>query len=352
MLKIILLSVCILPAFVLAMIAMASGGDYSAYIRNEKLPVILKGFAGNIIRDGVFTDPDHTMDLSFFRVLRWKFSTNPQAEEKKKDPFTLNIIPSPEIFDMKKDMIVWLGHASFLVRIDGKTFLIDPVLADLPLNKRLCGLPVQTGDVKNIDYILVSHSHLDHLDSTTIKNGDFKNSRALIPLGMTKTIKNFNDSIVSEEAGWFQKYSTEEPEVYFLPARHWSRRSIFDFNETLWGSFIIKGKKKTIYFAGDSAYGTHFSQIAQIFRKIDIALMPVGAYKPAYIMKKNHMTPEEAVQASNDLGARQFIPMHYGTFDLSDEPPGEPLRFIREINDRKKLKARLKELNPGEIMYL
>jgi len=350
--KLILPLICIAPVIALVMIAMAFGGDYSVYIKNEKLPVILKDFTGNIFRDGTFIDPDHSMDISFFRVLRWRFSTNPQAEEKKNDPFKLNVVPSSGIFDMKEDMIVWLGHASFLLRIDGKTFLIDPVLDDLPLNKRLCGLPVQIGDVKNIDYLLVSHSHLDHLDSTTIKKSRLNNVKALIPIGMAETINDFNDSIVCEEAGWFQKYSTEGPEVYFLPARHWSRRSLLDFNEVLWGSFIIKGKKKVIYFAADSGYGSHFPQIAGLFPKIDITLMPIGAYKPPHIMKKNHINPEEAVQASNVLKAGTFIPMHYGTFDLSDEPAGEPLRLLMDINSRKGLKAKLKVLDPGEIMYL
>ncbi len=350
--KIILPLIIIVPVFALAIIAIASAGNYPAYLRNEKLPVILKGFNGNILKDGIFVDPEHTMDLSFFRVLKWRFSSNPQAEEKKKDAFRLNAIYSPGIFDMKEDMIVWLGHSSFLVRLDGKTFLIDPVLDDIPLNKRLCGLPVQISDVKNIDYVLISHAHLDHLDSTTIKKSNLRKAKALIPLGMSETIKDFNDQLECEEAGWFQKYSTGGPEVCFLPAKHWSRRSLTDFNKILWGSFVIKGKKKTIYFAADSGYGSHFSRISELFPGIDIAIMPIGAYKPPHIMKKNHMNPEEAVQASNTLRAKIFIPMHYGTFDLSDEPPGEPLKLLREINRRKELKAKMTILEPGEIMYL
>jgi L-ascorbate metabolism protein UlaG (beta-lactamase superfamily) len=332
---------------------MSNTSPLHTYENNKNLPFIKEGFSGNIINDGVFVDSDHVMDLSFGKILKWKLSSNPDSEEKKKDLFSLNVKKSPEIFSMKEDMIVWLGHASFFIRLDGKTFLIDPVLESITFNKRLSPCPVEISDVKNIDYLLISHAHLDHLDSSSIKKSSLNGTKALIPLRMGKKILDFNPGIEVEEAAWYQKYSTGNgPEVFFLPARHWSRRSLADTNEILWGSYIIKGKSKTIYFAGDSAYGSHFADIAKLFTKIDIALMPIGAYKPDYIMKSNHMSPEESAKASNDLKPKLFIPMHYGTFDLSDEPYGEPLQLIKKLADDKKLVSPLHIVEPGEIIRL
>ena len=323
------------------------------YVRNEKLPVVLEGYPGNILEGKVFRDPDHEMDLSFTRIIKWKlFSSNPQSKEKKNDPYRLGVIRSPQIFEMKEDMVVWLGQASFLIRIDGKTLLLDPVIGNTPFSKRLCDRSVETADIKGIDYLLVSHTHFDHLDAYTIRNSNLSGTKALLPLRMGKIVSGFNPSVTVEEAGWFQKYDTDGPEVYFLPARHWSRRSLSDTNKVLWGSYIIKGKNSTIYFAGDTAYGKHFAQIAKLFPKIDIALVPIGAYKPDYIMKQNHLSPDDAARASNDLKAKVFVPMHYGTFDLSDEPLGEPLRRIKEISAAKGLDAQLKIIQPGEILFL
>lgn len=320
------------------------------YVNNPSLPKIIPEYQGNLHRDGAFVDPDNDLKLSFFKVLSWRFSSKPQAEEKRNDPFKLNVSPAAGVFDMKDDMIVWLGHASFLIRINGKTILIDPVFDSVPFVKRISEAPVKPSDIRKCDYLLISHGHYDHLDKDTIAGADFKGTRALVPLKMGGELEKMNSALEIEEAGWYQKYSTNDGlEIYLLPARHWSRRAFGDTNEILWGSFIIKSGKKTIYFAGDSAYGAHYAKIAALFPDIDIALMPIGAYKPDYIMKTNHMTPQEAALASNDLKAKMFIPMHYGTFDLSDEPPGEPIRLIKESSANGELKAELKILEPGVI---
>jgi L-ascorbate metabolism protein UlaG (beta-lactamase superfamily) len=304
-----------------------------------------------MFRGGSFVDPESEFSSSFTRVLSWRFSTKPQAEEKKNDPFRLAVTPASKVFDEKADMIVWLGHSSFLIRLKGKTILIDPVFDSVPFVKRIAEAPVKPSDIRKCDYLLISHGHYDHLDRDTVSGADFRGTRALLPLRMGADVLKMNAALSVEEAGWFQKYSVNDGlEIYFLPARHWSRRSLGDTNEMLWGSYIIRGGGKTIYFAGDSGYGNHYAKIAALFPKIDIALMPIGAYKPDYIMKTNHLSPQEASLASNDLGAKVFIPMHYGTFDLSDEPPGEPIRFIKDIAANGGLKAKLVVAEPGKPM--
>ena len=123
-------------------------------------------------------------------------------------------------------------------------------------------------------------------------------------------------------------------EITYLPAAHWHRRGLTDLNQVLWGSFMIRVQDKLIYFAGDTAYAEHFETIEARFGPVDIALMPIGAYKPAYMMAKSHVNPHEAAKAANVLRAGHVVPMHYGTFDLSDEPASEPLRQLTEV-DRK-----------------
>jgi L-ascorbate metabolism protein UlaG (beta-lactamase superfamily) len=346
----IIISIIVVASF-LTCSTMTKKDSAPFYIGNPSLPKIVSEYQGNIFRDGAFVDPDNELrGISFSQILSWRFSSKPQADEKRNDPFKLKVTNAAGVFDSKDDMIVWLGHASFLIRIDGKTILIDPVFESVPFVKRISDAPVKPSDIKKCDYLLVSHGHYDHLDKDTIAGANLNGTRALLPLKMGDELKKMNGALEIEEAGWYQKYTVNDGlEIYLLPARHWSRRSFGDTNEMLWGSYIIKSKKKTIYFAGDSAYGAHYKKIAELFPKIDIALMPIGAYKPDYIMKTNHMSPQEAARASNDLHAKLFIPMHYGTFDLSDEPPGEPLRLIKKASADGELNAELKVMEPGVI---
>ncbi|MCP4670886.1 MAG: metal-dependent hydrolase, partial [Desulfobacula sp.] len=188
----------------------------------------------------------------------------------------------------------------------------------------------QLGDIKP-DYLLVSHGHFDHLDTDSIKH--FSGAKALIPLKMTDIIKKANPDIHCQEAGWYQQYDLNENfQITFLPAHHWHRRNSFDYNKVLWGSFLIKTKSTSIYFGGDSAYSNHFQDIGNLIGGVDIAILPIAAYAPRWFMKSSHINPEEALQAFKDLQAKRFIPMHFGTFDLSDEPMGEPAKLLSSLS--------------------
>jgi len=169
---------------------------------------------------------------------------------------------------------------------------------------------------------------------------------ALVPLELNAFFDK--KGIKNQQAGWYQKYKTKgKAEIYFMPAKHWNRRGALDFNKNLWGSFVVKVNNKTIYFAGDTAYGNHFKEINKLFGEIDYCLMPVGAYKPENIMKDTHMSPQEALKGFVDLQGKTFIPMHFGTYDLSDEPLGEPLRIL----ESEKENFNITVLNIGEILF-
>ncbi|HTH38555.1 MAG TPA: MBL fold metallo-hydrolase, partial [Pyrinomonadaceae bacterium] len=154
-------------------------------------------------------------------------------------------------------------------------------------------------------------------------------------------------------AGWFQQYDTGGPvKIYFVPVRHWSRRGLFDTNERLWGSFVIQCDAATIYFGGDSGYGRHYREIGELFPSIDYFLLGIGAYEPRWFMEPNHNNPGDVVKAFRDSGARALVPMHYGTFDLSDEPPGQPLKFLLNEAEATGVRDRVRVLAINEDLQI
>ncbi|WP_146106093.1 MBL fold metallo-hydrolase [Apibacter adventoris] len=321
------------------------------YRINPSLVCVNPNWKGNVFINGKFQNDTIPESAPLLEVLKWKFSKNPQKKEKKEENYRLTV-ESIDSFSDTKNKIIWLGHATFLIQLDGARIITDPVFGDIPTKKRKVQLPCNPDSLKNIDYLLVSHDHRDHFDKKSIEQLHLNNPfiQALAPLEAkrlfsTKKLKQ----IPLQEAGWYQEYNIEKDiRIVFLPAKHWGRRSLNDFNKTLWGSFLIIGKKTKVFFAGDSAYHPHiYKDIYNLFGAIDICIFPIGAYSPEYMMASSHMNPEEAVNAFNDLKGKIFIPMHYGTFDLSDEPLGEPIkRLITAIIENNRAN-KLTELSIG-----
>jgi L-ascorbate metabolism protein UlaG (beta-lactamase superfamily) len=157
--------------------------------------------------------------------------------------------------------------------------------------------------------------------------------KALVPLGGGHLFAGCGlRDVAIQEAGWYQEYRVGDVlRIIFLPAKHWGRRRLTDGNKTLWGSFLVVSGERKIFFAGDTAYDPHlFNGIRGLFGEIDVCLLPIGAYSPSWMMSPSHANPEEAARIFDDLGGEILVPMHYGTYDLSDEPPGEPLERLRQ----------------------
>jgi L-ascorbate metabolism protein UlaG (beta-lactamase superfamily) len=133
-----------------------------------------------------------------------------------------------------------------------------------------------------------------------------------------------------------------------MPARHWSRRAITDTNKHLWGSFLIEANGKRIFFSGDTGYGSHLKEIGELFGNIDVCIIGVGAYKPEWFMGSNHISPTDAIKAVDEMEAKMLIPMHFGTFDLSNEPIGEPQKVLEAANNAGLIKAKLNVLTIGK----
>ena len=325
------------------------------YRRNEALRTIRAGYPGNKLIGDEYCNGEALFEPSFGTVLRWQLTANPQKEEKKRDTWAPAVVPCAQAFTSTEDMLVWLGHACFLLRIGGVSLLFDPVLFSSVGLRHRHPLPCAPTDVRQIDYLLLSHGHRDHLDERSIQLLARQNPQmqVLTALSLASLLRSMAPSLSVQEAGWWQQYDLGPAapfEIYYLPASHWSRRGLFDLNKTLWGSFLIKTPDRLIYFAGDTSYADHFEQIEQTFGPLDIVLMPIGAYKPPFMMHQSHVNPHEAAKAANVLRAGHVVPMHYGTFDLSDEPASEPLRLLTEVAAGGLLRGDLHAPAVGEVL--
>lgn len=327
-----------------------------SYARNENLPTVKADWRGTPVdQEGRFVNQEHPFLPSILDLLKWQLSANPQKEEKRNDKSPLEVLDPTEFLNSEKDGILWLGHASFFVRLSGKSILLDPVFGDPPFIETFISVPSPLDKIKQVDYVLLSHDHRDHCDAESIKQiaRKFPEAKFYAGLRMDELLKNWiTPANETQAAGWFQQFALpdENVKIYFLPVRHWCRRGLFDTNERLWGGYVVQGAGRTIYFSGDSGYGSHYEQTAEIFPQIDYFLIGIGAYKPRWFMKPNHNSPEEALKAAIDANAQTIIPMHFGRFNLSDEPPGEPLRLFREKASEMNLSDKIKPLNVNESL--
>jgi len=294
---------------------------------------------------------DSSQNITLLHILRWKFfaNLNFSTARLKPDILSLDVITDIQGITQKDDFICWLSHASFLIQLGEKRILIDPVFGDIPFYRRQIKAPYNVNDLGKIDYLLLSHAHYDHFDKTSIRAIAPHTPKAIIPLKMSQLLKKVAPSISTHELDWYEAYHDEELTITLVPAKHWSRRSVFDKNAVLWGGYVISYKGRSIYFAGDTAYDTHFEEIGKRYN-IDVALMPIGAYRPEYIMKNNHLDPQEAFDAFKQLKAKRMIPMHYGTYKLTDEPLDEPLQWMQQIDQS--CSEKIHFLKAGEVLFL
>lgn len=235
--------------------------------------------------------------------------------------------------------LTWLGHASFLVQLDGVSLLLDPVL--MPAINGVIrrnvppGVPLER--LPPIDASLVSHSHYDHLDNPSLRR---VKARVIAGTGIGRIVR----PLPCEELGWWQSARVGPVTVTFVPSQHWSKRSLFATNDTLWGGFVVDGSTARLYHSGDTAYFDGFAEIGRRFPGIDAAMLPIGAYDPDWFMERQHMNPEQAARAFTDLGARTFVAMHWGTFKLTDEALTEPPQRLHAEWERRALPPEAKRV--------
>jgi L-ascorbate metabolism protein UlaG (beta-lactamase superfamily) len=221
--------------------------------------------------------------------------------------------------------VTWVGHATFVLRLGGLSVLTDPVWSrKIPgVPPRLTPAGVAWRHLPAVDAVVISHNHYDHLDAPTIRRLP-RHTPILAPARLGRWFRRRGFTDVTE-LDWWQSRQIGSVSFDFVPAHHWSRRGLTDTCRTLWGGWVITPEEgPRIYFAGDTGYGYWFGEIGTRYPGIGLALMPVGAYDPAWFMQPLHLNPEEAVRACGDLGAARMATMHWGTFILSAEPVTEP----------------------------
>lgn len=323
--------------------------------KNPDLKTILPTWQGTPLdQDGRFMNHEFPFIHKFGTVFKWMTQKNPQKQLKKNDTWKMSVVRDDSFLNTAEDVIVALGHATFFIRLAGKRIIIDPVIGKILATKRHTEFPVSPEKLINLDYILVSHAHYDHCDKDSLKLLQAQNPQAKVLTGlkMSSLLRKWMEKSEIQEAGWYQQYKTDKAvEIYFLPSRHWSNRSLGDANERLWGGFVLKSANKTIYFGGDSGYGSHFKEIGELFPNIDVAMIGAGAYAPRWFMSPNHQDPQHAVQAFHDTKANMMIPFHYGTFDQADEPLSEPEQLLTQLKQEGKInEQQLRIVKLGEVV--
>lgn len=240
--------------------------------------------------------------------------------------------PASEPYALNEDSVQWIGHSTLLVSMQGTNFLTDPIWSNTPSPVPPLGPSrfVQPGitieQLPDIDFVLISHNHYDHLDLPSLIRLSlrFPEATFIVPSDNAALLKKHNINNVLE-LNWGEQTQQGMLTITALPAQHWSKRGIGDTRQALWSSWAVSSANKRFYFGGDSAYFSGYSLIGETLGPFDLVALPIGAYQPRAMMASSHMNPEEALQAGIDLKASKILPIHYGTFDLSDEPLDEPL---------------------------
>lgn len=290
--------------------------------------------------DRGFRNPQPEARLQGFKhFFKWRgearFAERPRFEE------VVNTLPVAEpcwrAIDAPGDSLVatWIGHATFLLQMDGLNILTDPIFSERcsPVqfagSRRVTPMPLDPARLPQIDCVVISHNHYDHLDKGSVRllgNGP----TWVVPLGLKRWFARQGITNVVELDWWDRVGLSNGGVVTCVPAQHFSNRSPGDRNKTLWAGWVLATPGHRVYFAGDTGYGPHLAEIGARTGPPDLALLPIGSYRPEWFMLPIHTNPAQVVQAHLDLSAGRTIGMHWGTFILSDEPILEPPRLFRE----------------------
>lgn len=327
--KILMILLVVITVFLAAVAIFMQQEKFGKYPEGERLERIKKS---PNFRDGQFQNQSHTPDLAegenYFSVMK-EFIFNKDPRNKPADTIPTKKIDLKAI-DPLKDMMVWFGHSSYFMQVDGKRILVDPVLSGSasPVSfttKSFVGSDAYTVDgIPEIDYLFISHDHWDHLDYETIKALKSRTQTVICGLGVGAHFEHWGfDMTKVIERDWYEEVVLDSGfKVTFTPARHFSGRG-FKRNRSLWVSFVYQTPTKNIYLGGDSGYDKHFAEIGEKYGPFDLAILECGQYDPSW--KYIHMMPEEVVQAAKELKAYKLLPVHWAKFSLGNHAWDDPI---------------------------
>ena len=298
--------------------------------------------------DGKFRNPEGSPE----RDPNFKWNMSKWNEEKKKIKINIppdHVINKKEVLEnlnkyKNDDYVAWIGHATFLIKLGDTTIITDPVFSKNmgPLifgPKRYVDPAVDLNEIPEVNLFLLTHNHYDHLDYQTMlkimRKQQGNPPLVLVPLKLKKLLQSFGASNV-KELEWWESTSYKNLKIHSVPVQHWSNRS-FNTNKTLWCGWIFETNNFKCIFVGDTGYSKDFEAIQKKFGFMDLALIPIGAYAPRWFMKDHHCNVEEAIQIHKDLKSKHSVAMHWGTFQLTDEPMDEPPKLLKKLVVEKKL---------------
>jgi L-ascorbate metabolism protein UlaG (beta-lactamase superfamily) len=310
----------------------------------------------------VFFNPGGGKPKNQLAILKWQLTDRGVGWP---DAFPSPFQPDqpPLRFDAKAARITHIGHASFLIQARGKNILVDPVWAERasPLSflgpRRVNAPGIAFGALPNIDVVLITHNHYDHMDLVTLGAlWQTYRPRIVTPLGNDTILRQGIPGVAVEALDWDATLELDGGiRVHVEPTLHWSARGTNDRRHALWASFVVEVGAQKIYCVGDSGYGDGgtFRRVRQRHPRLELALLPIGAYEPRWIMRNNHMTPEEAVEALDQCGAQRALGHHWGTFRLTNEAVDEPpQRLAVALVERGWPPDRFVALRPGQVEVL
>jgi L-ascorbate metabolism protein UlaG (beta-lactamase superfamily) len=270
-----------------------------------------------------FYNPDAPQARGFLDVLQWKLSSRPEPSPE----FISDVERStpPRRVESSELRITLVNHSTLLIQQRASNILTDPIWSERaspvswlgPKRRRTAG--VRMDDLPDIDAVLISHNHYDHLDLRTLRLLAARGRSTFIVAARGARLLRSEKIEPVHELDWGESVTTSGIKIHCVPALHFSARGIFDRNKTLWCGYAIEFPERLVYFAGDTGFGNHFAQIREKFGSPQLALLPIGAYEPRWFMAPVHMAPEEALRAHQILGAKTSIAIHHGTFQLADD---------------------------------
>ncbi len=288
------------------------------------------------LNDGTFRNPEGSPKRD--PNIKWSYKIFNEERKKIKINFPKDhVVPRTKVLkdlndNLNNDYIAWIGHATFLIKLGNTTIITDPLFSKNtgPLifgPKRYVDPAINLNEIPKTDIFLLTHNHYDHLDINTVRKFPHKDAKVITPLKLSKYFNRFKDV---NELDWYEKIQINEKlKITLLPAVHWSKRSLFDTNKTLWGNYLIEYENKKILFACDTGVGDIYKDLGNKYGPIDITFINIGAYNFFPILPKKdksvyHTNPEEALSLARDLNSKKVIGMHWGTVILSLEPIMEP----------------------------